>query len=192
MKSKKSDNEKLAIERGKRLRNVINKHFGNQRRFANAVNLTANTINDYVQGRRIITNDYALKLELRAGISSEYLLEGTGEMLNPKFSIHKLPTYLLTVAGISETVLEIENIDLYKFFTNDLKKPILVMVTSPQFCKENNIKLNSILIIDKDNFNDGDKVLATVDGKFTLMEYTENSDKSNIIGAAVYKIEMFQ
>jgi len=73
-----------------------------------------------------------------------------------------------------------------------LKNPILVMVTSPQFCKEYDIKLNSILIIDKDNFNDDDKVLATVAGKFTIMEYTENSDASNIIGAAVYKMEMFQ
>ena len=190
----KTDTNKLAIERGKRLRAVIDKHFGNQRRFANAVGLTANTINDYVQGRRIITNDYAMKLELKAGISSEYLLEGTGEMLNPKFSIHKLPTFLLTVAGISEEIFETEKIDIFRFLTNGLKNPTVIIATSQQFCINSKIKYNALLIIDKDNFSDGDNVLAIENGKYVIAKYYSSGfqsvvENTEILGRVVYKIE---
>jgi plasmid maintenance system antidote protein VapI len=209
MKSNKYETNTLAIERGKRLRDVINKHFGSQKKLADFVGLSANTINDYVQGRRCIGNDYAVKLEIKAGISSEYLLDGTGQMLNSKFSIHKLTTYLLTVSGITEEIFETEKIDLLKFLTNGLTNPVIVLVTAQQFCINNCIKYNSLLIIDKDNYKDKDVILALIDGKYRLLKQNKkyfyddiltnesinitnesiNIKKIEVLGKVVYKIE---
>ena len=134
----KTETEALAKERSDRLRLVINKHFINQRQFAKSIGMSVNTINHYTQGRRFIGDKLAVSLEMKSGIRAEYLLNGTGEMLNHKVLHSKLPTYLLTFAGLSEEVFESGKIDLFKFLTNNLTCPAVILATSKQFCISNN------------------------------------------------------
>jgi hypothetical protein len=62
------------------------------------------------------------------------------------------------------------------------------MANSPQFCIQNDIKYNSLLIIDKNNFNDGDLVIATVAGKHEIIKYENTTMDIEILGKIVYKI----
>ncbi len=223
--AKPKDPEAVTI--GRRLESIILTFFDSQVKFSEKTHLTESVISEYISGNRKITDRAAIKMQELAGINANYLLNGIEPMMiadvkpeksyKPKYQgdipranntldvTRSLATYLnLTKSARKEHLDSTGKGDIVDIMFDGIRNPIMIMISSDDFCKKYNVENGAIIIINE-SYTNGDIVLASIDNtKHVLGEYAKTklidladkteipiTDDIRIIGMAYRKTERF-
>lgn len=82
---RKSDEKKVSEARALRLQEIIMNYGLTQTAFANSLDMKPNEVNAILKGRRNLTKAITTRIELKYGISSNWLLTGEGDKYATSF-----------------------------------------------------------------------------------------------------------
>jgi len=162
---KKQKKDAYAIEVGARLRNVIDVYFGNQKKFAEYSKLNSSALSDYINGRNLISDKTATRLQNTINISKEYLLHGVlpmilddnikpliarADVVVKQTSLNQLQqqydtmesyrgfiqNYVFEARGQRETIIAQGKINIVDVTINGLENAISVSIQSPEFVEK--------------------------------------------------------
>ena len=175
---------------GSRLKSVIALYFISQKEFAKLVEIDTASLSNYISGKYKLTKKLAEKLEKKAGIRSDYILNGNepimgNENLKPILKEGNMPhmskiniktqfgltkQYALKDEGRKETLRDIGEVSVVNLILGDLEEkpiPFMVLQTSISFAERYDILSGSVLVLKK-KYMDDDLVLFTDQRKYRL------------------------
>ncbi|MCL2313474.1 MAG: helix-turn-helix domain-containing protein [Firmicutes bacterium] len=198
MKKKKDEH---AVELGERLRKVINAYFSTVKNFAEKFDFNRSQVSSYLNGTIPITDAFATKLQDKANINKDYLLNGNLPMLledkkplrehivkqvyqqqsglpikpqSSSFDFNRsfAQHYILFGVAGKEYLEPKGTADIVTLAFDGIVKPFIVSVMSEYFCQKYNIPVGSDLIINE-RYDDESVLLVLNNHKFFICEFVD-------------------
>jgi len=170
-----------SISEGDRLNAVIVRYFESQNELSSIIGVDKSSLSSYISGRRPITKKFANKLQKSVGISSDYILNGIGDMMidnrRSPILIHSsnvdsktfhsmTKQYILRDEGTKQKLVPIGEMNIVNLIFGDNKKfqSFTILQNSSEFARIYDIAVGSILVLEKE-YSDEDLILYTEKNK---------------------------
>ena len=193
-----------SLTQGERLSFLIKRYFKSQNEFANITGISDKLISQYCNNKTIKISKKSLsKIENVVGFNSVFIEKAEGNDLIEGSELKPFFENIILKKIVTETQIkkgevkqkrvigETEQLTLFRsggamllseygtaniidIAYNGLEKPILIQVIDSYFCEKYKINIPTNLVIDKNNYEDGNIVFLKYKKEYYLARYEDN------------------